>query len=53
MIERLGAFVLDGIVRLGDFVLFLSDSVFYVFVPPYKPRLLIRQIRIIGADRSS
>ena len=50
MIERLGALVLDGIVRLGAFVLFLLNAVLYVFVPPYKPRLLIRQIRIIGAD---
>ena len=50
MIERLGAFVLDGIVDLGDFVLFLLHSVLYVFLPPFKPRLSIRQIRIIGAD---
>src|SRR6202166_1750414 len=50
MIERLGAFVLDGIVSLGDFVLFMLSWVFYVFLPPYKPRLWIRQIRIIGAD---
>src|SRR5258708_15072114 len=50
MIERLGAFVLDGIVDLGDFVLFLLYSVLYVFLPPYKPRLWVRQIRIIGAD---
>ena len=50
MIERLGALVLDGIVRLGGFVLFLLSAVFYVFVPPFKPRLWIRQIRIIGAD---
>src|SRR5271155_5358155 len=50
MIERLGALVLDGIVRLGAFVLFLLNAVFYIFVPPFKPRLWIRQIRIIGAD---
>src|SRR5579862_9325415 len=50
MIERLGAIVLDGIVDLGDFVLFLLYSVLYVFLPPYKPRLWVRQIRIIGAD---
>jgi len=50
MIERLGAFVLDGIVDLGDFALFLLYSVAYVFLPPYKPRLWVRQIRIIGAD---
>src|SRR5208282_3370726 len=50
MVERLGALVLDGIVRLGAFVLFLLSAVFYVFVPPFKPRLWIRQTRIIGAD---
>jgi phospholipid/cholesterol/gamma-HCH transport system permease protein len=50
MIERLGAFVLDGVIDLGDFVLFLLYSVLYVFLPPFKPRLSIRQIRIIGAD---
>jgi len=50
MVERLGALVLDGIVRLGAFMLFLLNAVFYVFVPPFKPRLWIRQTRIIGAD---
>src|SRR5208337_1566339 len=28
----------------------LLGAVFYAFVPPFKPRLWIRQIRIIGAD---
>src|SRR5713101_7919166 len=50
MIERLGALVLDGILQLGKFVVFLLGAVFYVFIPPFKPRLWIRQIRIIGAD---
>jgi len=50
MIERLGALVIDGVARLGIFVLFLLYSVFYALVPPFKPRLWIRQIRIIGAD---
>jgi phospholipid/cholesterol/gamma-HCH transport system permease protein len=50
MIERLGALVLDGIVDLGDFVTFLIGALFYAFVPPFKPRLWIRQIRTIGAD---
>jgi phospholipid/cholesterol/gamma-HCH transport system permease protein len=50
MIERLGALVLDGILQLGKFVLFLLGAVFYMFVPPFKPRLWIRQIRTIGAD---
>jgi phospholipid/cholesterol/gamma-HCH transport system permease protein len=50
MIERLGASILDGIFALGNFILFLVNSIVYVLVPPYKLRLAIRQIRIIGAD---
>ncbi len=50
MIERLGARVIDGVIRLGTFVLFLLSALFYIVTPPYKPRLLIRQIRTIGAD---
>ncbi len=49
-IERLGAAIIDGIGSLGDFVLFLLNSALYVFLPPYKPRLAIRQARLIGAD---
>src|SRR5690349_8423028 len=50
MIERLGEAIIDGIVALGNFVLFLFAAIFYVVLPPYKPRLLIRQIRTIGAE---
>lgn len=50
MIERLGALIIDGVVSLGAFVFFLLGAVFYALIPPYKPRLLIRQVRIIGAD---
>lgn len=50
MIERLGALVLDGIARLGTFSLFLISALFYAIMPPYKPRLLIRQISSIGAE---
>jgi phospholipid/cholesterol/gamma-HCH transport system permease protein len=50
MIERLGASVIDRITRLGNFVLFLATAALYVLLPPFKPRLLIRQIRTIGAD---
>src|SRR5271170_2029094 len=50
MIERLGALVIDSVARLGAFVLFLLSTILYVFLPPFKPRLWIRQIRMIGAD---
>ncbi|HLW70638.1 MAG TPA: MlaE family lipid ABC transporter permease subunit [Candidatus Binataceae bacterium] len=49
-IQRLGAAILDGVSRLGLFVLFLGAALAHIIVPPYKPRLLIRQIRAIGAD---
>jgi phospholipid/cholesterol/gamma-HCH transport system permease protein len=49
-VERLGAAVIDGVVALGNFVLFLLSAVVYMFAPPYKPRLLIRQLRAIGAE---
>jgi phospholipid/cholesterol/gamma-HCH transport system permease protein len=49
-IQRLGAIVIDGITALGNFVLFLMSALFYLMLPPYKPRLLVRQIRTIGAD---
>lgn len=50
MTGRLGALVIDGVIRLGAFVLFLLTAMLYVLIPPFKPRLWIRQIRIIGAD---
>jgi phospholipid/cholesterol/gamma-HCH transport system permease protein len=49
-IERLGARVIDGLTSLGDFVIFLGASLFYSVQPPYKLRLLIRQMRSIGAE---
>jgi phospholipid/cholesterol/gamma-HCH transport system permease protein len=50
MIERFGAWIIDGISSLGNFVVFLFAALLYVILPPYKPRLLIRQLRAIGAD---
>jgi phospholipid/cholesterol/gamma-HCH transport system permease protein len=49
-IERLGESILERIHALGRFVLFLLFAVGQVFVPPYKVRLVLRQIRTIGAE---
>jgi len=49
-IGRLGAYVIDGLTALGDFVIFLATALLYALRPPYKIRLLIRQLRGIGAD---
>lgn len=50
MIERLGALLIDRLVALGNFVLFLLNALYLMVAPPYKPRLTVRQVRIIGAD---
>ncbi len=49
-IEWLGGTIIDGIATLGNFVVFLFSALVYVIAPPYKPRLLIRQLRTIGAE---
>jgi phospholipid/cholesterol/gamma-HCH transport system permease protein len=49
-IERLGAYVIDGVTALGDFAIFLGAALFAAVRPPYKARLLIRQLRSIGAE---
>jgi phospholipid/cholesterol/gamma-HCH transport system permease protein len=50
MIERLGATVIDRVAALGDFVVFLAQALFCVVRPPYKFRLVVRQLRSIGAE---
>ena len=49
-IEQIGAFILDRIVALGSFLTFLFSASLYALTPPYKPRLMLRQIRTIGAE---
>ena len=50
LIVDFGEFILDGIDALGKFILFLINAAWYAITPPYKPRLIIRQIRTIGAE---
>jgi phospholipid/cholesterol/gamma-HCH transport system permease protein len=50
LIERLGEAVIERVVQLGNFVVFLLSALLYTITPPYKPRLLIRQLRTIGAE---
>ncbi len=49
-IELLGASVLEGVLAMGRFTLFLLSALFLLLTPPYKVRLAVRQMRIIGAD---
>ena len=50
LIVDFGESILDGIDALGKFILFMLSAAYYALTPPYKPRLMIRQIRIIGAE---
>jgi phospholipid/cholesterol/gamma-HCH transport system permease protein len=50
LIADFGGFLLEGLDRLGNFVLFLAYSLIYIITPPYKPRLTMIQIRSIGAQ---
>lgn len=50
IIEWLGEAIIEAVAALGNFVLFLLAALVYVIAPPYKPRLLIRQLRTIGAE---
>jgi len=50
LIVDFGESILDGIDALGKFILFMLGAAYYALTPPYKPRLMIRQIRIIGAE---
>ncbi len=49
-IESLGAAIITAIESLGAIVTFFGAAIFYIFAPPYKFGLTIRQIREIGAD---
>ena len=50
LIERLGAYILEDVSALGRFVLFLLSALAEGVMPPYKLRLILRQIRTIGAE---
>jgi phospholipid/cholesterol/gamma-HCH transport system permease protein len=50
LVEQLGEAVIEGVVAIGSFMLFLLSALFYIVAPPYKSRLLIRQLRTIGAE---
>jgi phospholipid/cholesterol/gamma-HCH transport system permease protein len=50
LIVGFGEFILDGIDALGKFILFLISAAWYAISPPYKLRLIIRQIRVVGAE---
>jgi phospholipid/cholesterol/gamma-HCH transport system permease protein len=49
LVKRLGAWFLSTLGRMGRMFLFLINAVYFIFVPPFKFSLFLRQIRFLGA----
>ena len=49
LVKRLGAWFLSTLSRMGRMFLFLINAVYFIFVPPFKFSLFLRQIRFLGA----
>jgi len=48
LIEAFGAWIVSSIQKMGDMFVFLLRSIYCVFVPPYKFKIIMRQIRFFG-----
>lgn len=48
IIRRLGAWGISLLREMGRMAVFLMNAVHFVFKPPFKTRLLLRQIRFLG-----
>jgi phospholipid/cholesterol/gamma-HCH transport system permease protein len=48
LLEKVGHFTLSNLAKLGEIVIFASNSVIACFTPPFYPRLILRQFLQIG-----
>ncbi len=49
-IRWLGEQAIGDLAALGRFAIFFVNALLSALTPPYKPRLIVRQLRLIGAD---
>src|SRR4030042_1794169 len=49
LLRKLGAWFLSLLGRMGHMFLFLMNALHYIFVPPFKFDLLLRQMRFLGS----
>ena len=49
LLRRLGAWFLSILSRMGRMFLFLTNAVYFIFIPPFKFDLLLRQMRFLGS----
>lgn len=48
LLRVIGSYALSLIRTMGHMVIFLAQSIYYTFVPPFKFRILLRELRFIG-----
>lgn len=46
--ERLGTWALGRLKAMGKMLIFLATTIYFTFIPPFKFRVLLRQIRFFG-----
>jgi phospholipid/cholesterol/gamma-HCH transport system permease protein len=49
LLRKLGAWFLSKLSSMGHMFLFLINSIYFIFVPPFKFNILLRQIRFLGS----
>lgn len=47
-VEKLGVKAINILRSMGDMFIFLATAIFYIFIPPFKFRILLKQIRFFG-----
>lgn len=48
IVRTLGSWFLSTLRRMGHMFIFLIHSIYFIFIPPFKINLLLRQIRFFG-----
>jgi len=48
IVRTLGSWFLSTLRRMGHMFIFLIHSIYFIFIPPFKFNLLLKQIRFIG-----
>jgi phospholipid/cholesterol/gamma-HCH transport system permease protein len=49
VLRTLGAWFLSIVERMGHMFLFLLSTIYYIFVPPFKFNIFLRQLRFLGS----
>jgi phospholipid/cholesterol/gamma-HCH transport system permease protein len=49
LLRKLGSWFLSKLSRMGHMFLFLINSIYLIFIPPFKFNILLRQIRFLGS----